>query len=121
MIPVLGIGAAYQPSHQHASAPHRTFAPTTFSWQQQRDGAFGFTFSDAAPRAGGGGAAAGPMSGGGVLMWQTATGALAMAGLPAPPGGVVQYAAGDDSDDPDGEEGGVPVLQAPSMGEVGLV
>lgn len=115
MIPVIGIGSAFQASAQRGAGPHATGAPAGFSWQQRAGGGFTFgavegSFAQLPP-------ATGPLSGGGVVMWHTRDGALAMAGLPAPPGGV-QYAAGSDSDDPDAEESGGAMLQVPSMGEV---
>ena len=121
MIPVVGIGAAYQPSAQRGGGGggvHRGAHASGFSWQQRPGGGFTFTAIEAAaaPRSA---AAAGPLSGGGAVMWHTADGRLAMAGLPAPPA-AVQYAAGSDSDDPDGEAagGGAAAPQAPDMGEL---
>jgi hypothetical protein len=110
MIPVIGIGSAFQPSRPGGGVHH------TFAWQ--RPGAFAAAAGAAAGAPHVIANAEGPLSGGGVVMWHTADGRLAMAGLPAPPGGAVQYAAGDDSDDPDAEAGHTQVLQAPSLGEV---
>ncbi|WIA34203.1 hypothetical protein OEZ86_012559 [Tetradesmus obliquus] len=54
-------------------------------------------------------------SGGGVVLWHQAGGRLVMGALPAP---GLQYAAGEDSDDPDAAEPATAVV-APDMGQVG--
>eukprot|EP00879_Flechtneria_rotunda_P017296 GHRR01018118.1.p1 GENE.GHRR01018118.1~~GHRR01018118.1.p1 ORF type:complete len:1217 (+),score=567.02 GHRR01018118.1:272-3922(+) len=101
MIPVIGVGSAYQQAGKGSSqGPNRFFASGTGQGQHE--------YEDIA------GTAGELHSGGGVVMWQQAGGKLVMGGLPAP---GVQYAAGEDSDDPDAA-GVTTGQQAPHMGQV---
>eukprot|EP00878_Enallax_costatus_P005037 GHUV01005297.1.p1 GENE.GHUV01005297.1~~GHUV01005297.1.p1 ORF type:complete len:1446 (+),score=421.24 GHUV01005297.1:301-4638(+) len=101
MLPVIGIGAAYQHAGQGGKGPNRFMAPG-YGQQAQED------VQQDAPGE--------KHSGGGVVLWHQAGGKLVMGGLPAP---GVQYAAGEDSDDPDAAETDeTAAIQAPDLGQV---
>ncbi|KAF6258699.1 hypothetical protein COO60DRAFT_1088483 [Scenedesmus sp. NREL 46B-D3] len=103
MVPVIGIGAAFQHAGQGSGA-HR-FGAAGRGGQLRHE------------EEGGAADEAGQLhSGGGVVLWHQAGGKLVMGALPAP---GLQYAAGEDSDDPDAAEGDdAAVATAPDKGQV---